>query len=143
MENNKPKLKTPEEIAALQAERRQMLLNPQSSAGAIKRVIPGELRALPPGCCLTWHDAEGKEQIEELVPPDGKGQYMTTFPAYLAEDQTAPSSTHKSLTATVRVDMGRGKEPIFIEHPEQPGEYVMREFGSFNMNLSLTPAVNK
>lgn len=135
----KIRVKTPEEIAKLRADTAAMFLNPAATEKA-KDLVDGDIQIIPPGAKMLYVNAEG-ETIEVDLNPTEYGQYAVTFPGRLAFRQVVKSESGKSMVATVRVDIGKDKSPIMVEHPTDPNQYKQFGFGSFNINLSLTNKV--
>jgi len=80
----------------------------------------------------------GKTIVQASLTINDNGEYVVTFPSSIPLSAVTRSSTGKSFIATIRVEMGRSKEPllVMVDGDEEP---IALGFGSFNINLTLTP----
>jgi len=70
---------------------------------------------------------------------DRPGGYSIFFPAELDMKYFAASSSGKTDTVTVRVDMGRSREQLIVKGALPDGGDALAEFGTFSINLSCRP----
>ena len=82
--------------------------------------------------------AQDKTNGKSWVPAEFgivDGKYHLIFEGSIPKEALRVSSSGKSLITTVRADFGRAKHPMVVKSPT--GDTV-REFGSINVNLTLT-----